>query len=123
MHGIGRLSLLDPVPAGATAGLRAAEQRRIALVGGAVVRQTGVDAEVAAVVERQADPHREPPGGAQIARAVNAYVEKVREAGPGGPLGASEERRPGTARDCRPEAAESRARVLSGDCLTLPTVG
>lgn len=107
----------------ATAGLRAAEQRRIALVGGAVVRQTGVDAEVAAVVERQADPHREPPGGAQIARAVNAYVEKVREAGPGGSLRAREEPRPGTARDCRPEVAESRARVLSGDCLTLPTVG
>lgn len=92
-------------------------------MGGAVVRQTRVDAEVAAVVERQADPYREQPGGPQIARAVDAYEEKVREAGPGGPLRALEELRPGTARDCRPEVAESRARVLSGDCLTLPTVG
>ncbi|MDG4864967.1 HD domain-containing protein, partial [Streptomyces sp. T-3] len=56
MHDIGQLSLLDPVPAGATAALPPAEQRRIALLGGAVVRQTGVPADVAVVVERQADP-------------------------------------------------------------------
>lgn len=56
MHDIGQLSLVDPVPAGATAGLPVTEQRRIALLGGAVVRQTGVDAAVAVVVERQADP-------------------------------------------------------------------
>ncbi|MEW2037333.1 HD domain-containing protein [Streptomyces sp. NPDC005534] len=61
MHDIGQLSLVDPVPAGATAGLPPDEQRRIALLGGAVVRQTGVDAEVAVVVERQADPYREQP--------------------------------------------------------------
>ncbi|MFD4775733.1 HD-GYP domain-containing protein, partial [Streptomyces sp. NPDC058427] len=42
MHDIGQLSLVDPVPEGATATLSAAEQRRIALLGGAVVRQTGV---------------------------------------------------------------------------------
>lgn len=41
MHDIGQLSLVDPVPAGATAVLPVAEQRRIALLGGAVVRQTG----------------------------------------------------------------------------------
>jgi hypothetical protein len=41
MHDIGQLSLLDPVPAGATAVLPVEEQRRIALLGGAVVRQTG----------------------------------------------------------------------------------
>ncbi|WP_030952405.1 hypothetical protein, partial [Streptomyces sp. NRRL S-481] len=53
MHDIGQLSLVDPVPAGATAGLPDAEQRRIALLGGAVVRHTGVDEAVAVVVERQ----------------------------------------------------------------------
>ena len=63
------------MPAGATAALPAAEQRRIALLGGAVVRQTGVDAEVAVVVERQADPYREQPLPARIVRAVNAYDE------------------------------------------------
>lgn len=113
MHDIGQLSLVDPVPAGATAALAADDQRRIALLGGAVVRQTGVDAEVAVVVERQADPYREQPVSARIVRAVNAYEEKAREAGPGGPLKALEELRLGTARDYQPEVVESLARVLS----------
>ncbi|MFJ5264018.1 HD-GYP domain-containing protein [Streptomyces sp. NPDC088387] len=113
MHDIGQLSLVDPVPAGATAGLPAAEQRRIALLGGAVVRQTGVDAAVAAVVERQADPYREQPVAARIVRAVNAYEEKARDAGPGGPLTALEELRLGTAGDYAPDVVEALARVLS----------
>lgn len=73
MHDIGQLSLVDPVPDGATALLPVAEQRRIALLGGAVVRQTGVPSAVAVVVERQADPYREQPLPARIVRAVNAY--------------------------------------------------
>jgi hypothetical protein len=112
MHDIGQLSLVDPVPAGATAGLPPEEQRRIALLGGAVVRQTGVDAAVAVVVERQADPYREQPVAARIVRAVNAYEEMAREAGPGGPLKALEELRLGTAGDYAPEVVESLARVL-----------
>ncbi|WP_314410924.1 metal-dependent phosphohydrolase [Streptomyces sp. DSM 40484] len=123
MHDIGQLSLVDPVPAGATAALAPAEQRRIALLGGAVVRQTGVAAEVAVVVERQADPYLEQPVGASIVRAVNAYDEIAREAGPGGPLRALEELRLGTARDYRPEVVEALARVLARDGLTLPLVG
>ncbi|MGW2029692.1 MULTISPECIES: HD-GYP domain-containing protein [Streptomyces] len=114
MHDIGQLSLVDPVPAGATAGLPAAEQRRIALLGGAVVRQTGVDAAVAVVVERQADPYREQPLAARIVRAVNAYEERTRDAGPEGPLRALEELRLGTAGDYAPEVVESLARVLAG---------
>ncbi|MGV4987531.1 HD-GYP domain-containing protein [Streptomyces sp. NRAIS4] len=113
MHDIGQLSLVDPVPAGATAGLPAAEQRRIALLGGAVVRQTGVSAAVAVVVERQADPYREQPVAARIIRAVNAYEEKTRDAGPEGPLRALEELRLGTAGDYAPEVVESLARVLA----------
>ncbi|WP_372337768.1 HD-GYP domain-containing protein [Streptomyces sp. MK5] len=123
MHDIGQLSLVDPVPAGATAGLPVAEQRRIALLGGAVVRQTGVSREVAVVVERQADPCREQPLPARIVRAVNAYDEKARDAGPGGPLRALEELRLATAGDYAPEVVESLARVLSRDCLTLPATG
>jgi len=42
-------------------------------------------------VERQADPCREQPLAARIVRAVNAYEEKARDAGPGGPLTALEE--------------------------------
>ncbi|MFI7403132.1 HD-GYP domain-containing protein [Streptomyces sp. NPDC049541] len=123
MHDIGQLSLVDPVPAGATAGLPTAEQRRIALLGGAVVRQTGVDSAVAVVVERQADPYREQPLAARIVRAVNAYDEKARDAGPGGPLAALEELRLATAGDYAPEVVESLARVLARDCLTLPAAG
>ncbi|MEU3825878.1 metal-dependent phosphohydrolase [Streptomyces sp. SID486] len=113
MHDIGQLSLVDPVPAGATAALPAAEQRRIALLGGAVVRQTGVDAEVAVVVERQADPYPEQPLAARVVRAVNAYDEMTRDAGPEGPLRALEELRLGTAGDYAPEVVESLARVLA----------
>ncbi|MEU2064189.1 metal-dependent phosphohydrolase [Streptomyces sp. NPDC013455] len=114
MHDIGQLSLVDPVPAGATAALPAAEQRRIALLGGAVVRQTGVDAAVAVVVERQADPYAEQPLAARIVRAVNAYDEKTLGTGPEGPLRALEELRLGTAGDYAPEVVESLARVLAG---------
>ncbi|MFF8030091.1 MULTISPECIES: HD-GYP domain-containing protein [unclassified Streptomyces] len=113
MHDIGQLSLVDPVPAGATAALPAAEQRRIALLGGAVVRQTGVDPRVAGIVERQADPHREQPLAARIVRVVNAYEEKSRAGGPGGPLTALEELRLGTAGEYAPEVVEALARVLA----------
>ncbi|MFF3936610.1 HD-GYP domain-containing protein [Streptomyces phaeofaciens] len=112
MHDIGQLSLVDPVPAGATADLPAAEQRRIALLGGAVVRQTGASAQVATVVERQADPYPEQPVAARIVRVVNAYEEKVRDAGPGGPLTALEELRLGTGGEYAPEVVEALARVL-----------
>ncbi|GAA4297852.1 metal-dependent phosphohydrolase [Streptomyces venetus] len=123
MHDIGQLSLVDPVPAGATAALPAAEQRRIALLGGAVVRQTGVDEAVAVVVERQADPYAEQPLAARIVRAVNAYEEKSREGGPGGPLTALEELRLATAGEYAPEVVESLARVLARSSLTLPVAG
>ncbi|TGB10467.1 HD-GYP domain-containing protein, partial [Streptomyces palmae] len=81
MHDIGQLSLVDPVPGGATERLTAAEQRRIALLGGTVVRQTGAPAQVAVIVERQAAPYREQPLTARIVRVANAYTELV---GPGG---------------------------------------
>ncbi|MFD8964541.1 HD-GYP domain-containing protein [Streptomyces sp. NPDC059568] len=114
MHDIGQLSLVDPVPEGATALLPVADQRRIALLGGAVVRQTGVPAAVAVVVERQADPYREQPLPARIVRAVNAYDDLAGEcASASGPLSALERLRLGTAYDYQPEVVESLARVLS----------
>ncbi|GKQ39823.1 HD-GYP domain-containing protein [Streptomyces sp. A012304] len=123
MHDIGQLSLVDPVPAGATAGLPLEEQRRIALLGGAVVRQTGAGAQVATVVERQADPYPEQPRAARIVRVVNAYEEKARDAGPGGALAALEELRLGTGGQYAPEVVEALAGVLSRDGLTLPSGG
>lgn len=113
MHDIGQLSLVDPVPAGATAALPEAEQRRIALLGGAVVRQTGVAADVAVVVERQADPYRDQPLTARIVRVANAYDEMAREHGPQGPLSALERLRLATGRDYQPEVVEALARVLA----------
>ncbi|MEU5365968.1 metal-dependent phosphohydrolase [Streptomyces sp. NPDC005925] len=118
MHDIGQLSLVDPVPAGATAGLSAADQRRIALLGGAVVRQTGVDPAVAVVVERQADPCREQPLAARIVRVVNAYEEKARAAGPGGGLAALEDLRLATVGEYAPEVVACLARVLSREAGT-----
>ncbi|MFI6082572.1 HD-GYP domain-containing protein [Streptomyces sp. NPDC051217] len=123
MHDIGQLSLVDPVPDGATALLPVTEQRRIALLGGAVVRQTGVPPAVAIVVERQADPYREQPLPARIVRAVNAY-DDLAGAGSGspggatGPLSALERLRLGTGHDYQPEVVESLARVLSRGGLT-----
>ncbi|AXG82846.1 metal-dependent phosphohydrolase [Streptomyces paludis] len=124
MHDIGQLSLVDPVPEGATALLPMAEQRRIALLGGAVVRQTGVPAAVATVVERQADPYREQPMSARIVRAVNAYDDLAGEcASASGPLSALERLRLGTAYDYQPEVVESLARVLSRGGRTAARTG
>ncbi|MFB8029608.1 HD-GYP domain-containing protein [Streptomyces sp. NPDC056465] len=117
MHDIGQLSLVDPVADGATAVLPAAEQRRIALLGGAVVRQTGVDPAVAVVVEQQADPYREQQTAARIVRAVNAYDDLCGE-GVKGPLGALEQLRLGTGRDYQPQVVEALARVLARGGLT-----
>ncbi|WP_395508796.1 HD-GYP domain-containing protein [Streptomyces racemochromogenes] len=114
MHDIGQLSLVDPVPGGATAELPPDEARRIAGLGGEVARQTGVPAEVAVIVERQADPYREQPVAARIVRAVNAY-DDLAGAGrhPGGPLAALERLRLGTGHDYQPEVVECLARVLA----------
>ncbi|WP_030291279.1 HD-GYP domain-containing protein [Streptomyces katrae] len=114
MHDIGQLSLVDPVRAGATAGLPAAEARRIAVLGGEVARQTGVPAEVAVVVERQADPYRDQPALARIVRAVNAYDDLLGGTRhPGGSLAVLEQLRLGTGRDYQPEVVECLARVLA----------
>ncbi|MEU1125942.1 metal-dependent phosphohydrolase [Streptomyces sp. NPDC005899] len=112
MHDIGQLSLVDPVPRGATAVLPVAEQRRIALLGGAVVRRTGVAAEVAVVVEQQADPYREQPPAARIIRVVNAYDDLCGE-GAGRALHALEQLRLGTGRDYHPQVVEALAGVLA----------
>ncbi|MFA7765252.1 HD-GYP domain-containing protein [Streptomyces sp. NRRL S-448] len=114
MHDIGQLSLVDPVPDGATAGLPDGEARRIAELGGEVARQTGVPAEVAVVVERQADPYRDQPTAARIVRTVNAYDDLVGGSRhPGGSLAALERLRLGTGHDYQPEVVECLARVLA----------
>ncbi|MFE5207891.1 HD-GYP domain-containing protein [Streptomyces sp. NPDC056600] len=116
MHDIGQLALVDPVPDGATTRLSAAEQRRTALLGGAVVRQTGVDPRVAAVVESQAEPWTRQPRAARIVRAANAYDEMAQRAGgPGACLRALEDLRLGTAGTYAPDVVESLAKVVLRD--------
>ena len=85
MHDLGQLSLTDPIPGGATVMASAGEQRRIAEMGAEVIRHTGVLAEVAEIVERQADPYRRRhetiddslPLASRIIRAANAYDDMV----------------------------------------------
>ncbi|MFF4369921.1 HD-GYP domain-containing protein [Streptomyces sp. NPDC001594] len=114
MHDIGQLSLVDPVPGGATAELPPDEARRIAGLGGEVARRTGVPAEVAVIVERQADPYRRQPVAARIVRAVNAYDDLAGDGRhPAGSLSALERLRLGTGHDYQPEVVESLARVLA----------
>ncbi|MER6399068.1 MULTISPECIES: HD domain-containing protein [unclassified Kitasatospora] len=81
MHDIGQLSLVEPVPDGATALLPEEEQQRIARLGSEVIRRTGVPRQVAEQVARLADPwpgrpdpdERAVPLAARIIRVANAH--------------------------------------------------
>ncbi|MFJ9609869.1 HD-GYP domain-containing protein [Kitasatospora sp. NPDC101176] len=80
MHDVGQLSLVEPVPDGATALLSCAEQQRIARLGSEVIRRTGVPRQVAEQVARLADPVLGPAGAdgsvplaARIIRVANAH--------------------------------------------------
>ena len=84
MHDIGQLSLRDPIPGGATVLASPAEQRRIAELGAAVIKQTGVLDRVAEIVRRQCDPYRvgrdahpAPPLASRIIKVANAYDDLV----------------------------------------------
>jgi hypothetical protein len=115
MHDIGQLSLVDPVPCGATEPLPDEQRRRIALLGAAVVRRTGAPAEVADVVARQADPYREQPLAARVVRVANAYEDLAE-----GPDGASarlallERLRLEGSRAYDPVVVEALVRVVAG---------
>ncbi|WP_407561014.1 metal-dependent phosphohydrolase [Streptomyces sp. 184] len=117
MRDLGKLSLAGPVPAGADG---RADRRRIALLGGAVVRQTGVAAEVAVVVERQAEPYRDQPVAARIVRVAAAYDVLVAGNAKGegavvaGPLEALERLRLATAEEYDPAVVEALREVLAG---------
>lgn len=118
MHDIGQLSLLDPVPGGATEPLDPRVRRRIAALGGAVVRQSGVPEEVALIVEQQAGRYRDQPVAARVVRAVNAYEELAGGSGGradpvGGPLGALERLRLATAHELDPRVVEALACAVS----------
>jgi HD domain len=81
MHDIGQLSLLDPIPGGATVLVSIDDQNRIAELGAEVIRQAGVLDRVAELVRCQNWPSRghepPPPVGSRIIRAANAFDDMV----------------------------------------------
>ncbi len=81
MHDIGQLSLVEPIPAGATVDVSTAVARRIAEFGSDVISQTGVLDAVAEIVRCQWLPYRggtvKPPIESRIIRVVNAFDDQV----------------------------------------------
>ena len=81
MHDIGQLSLVDPIPAGATVDVDQAKAQSIAEFGAEVISQTGVLDDVAEIVRSQWLPYRgravKPPLGSRIIRVVNAFDDQV----------------------------------------------
>ncbi|MFI7244155.1 hypothetical protein [Streptomyces qinglanensis] len=116
-HDVGQLSPADPVPGGATAVLDPGSQRRVALLGGAVLRQAGVRRRVASAVESQADPYREQSVTARVLRTVNAYDDLVSGSGSGtsgpGARARALHRLRAAARDHEPRVVEALSRVVA----------
>jgi hypothetical protein len=81
MHDIGQLSLIEPIPGGATVLVSSADARRIAEFGAEVIRQTGVLDTVAELVRCQWLPAKggltTPPLASRVIRAVNAFDDLV----------------------------------------------
>ncbi|HTY70899.1 MAG TPA: HD domain-containing phosphohydrolase [Actinomycetes bacterium] len=121
MHDLGQLSLTEPVPGGATIMVDRGEQRRIAELGAAVIREAGVLDRVALVVARQADPYRRPhettdetlPLASRIIKVVNAFEDLVPEGAEySRGLDAIERLRLGMAYDYDPRVVETLARIV-----------
>jgi len=81
MHDIGQLSLVEPIPAGATIDVATSTAQRIAEFGAGVISQTGVLDPVADIVRYQWLPYRggsiKPPIESRIIRVVNAFDDQV----------------------------------------------
>jgi hypothetical protein len=121
MHDIGQLSLIDPIPNGATALTAPDDQRRLAEKGAEVIRQTGVLDRVAEIVARQAEPYRRPgeatdptlPLESRIIRAANAFDDMVGGSLDSGPrFSALERLRLAMAYDYDPRVVETLSRIV-----------
>jgi hypothetical protein len=80
LHDIGQVSLVEPIPGGATVLAAPTDQRRIAHDGAEIVRQTGVLDNVAVILEAQTTPYRQVrefdevlPLASRIIKVCNAY--------------------------------------------------
>ena len=121
MHDIGQLSLVEPIPGGATALTAPDDQRRLAEKGAEVIRQTGVLDRVAEIVARQAEPYRRPgeatdqtlPLESRIIRAANAFDDMVGGSLDSGPrFSALERLRLAMAYDYDPRVVETLSRIV-----------
>ncbi len=81
MHDIGQLSLVEPIPGGATLLVSQVEARRIAEFGAEVIKETGVLDNVAEVVRDQWLPAfggpKVPALGSKVIHAANAFDDLV----------------------------------------------
>ena len=80
LHDIGQVSLVEPIPGGATVLAAPADQRRIAHDGAEIVRKTGVLDNVAVILEAQTTPYRQVrelgenlPLSSRIIKVCNAF--------------------------------------------------
>lgn len=120
MHDIGQLSLRDPIPSGATVLASPPEQRSIAELGSAIVRETGVLDGVAELVRRQCEPYTgdgeagPPPLGSRIIKVANAFDDLLGEHGDAERRAAVLERlRMDTGSEYDPRVVDALATVLS----------
>ncbi|MFC7327727.1 HD-GYP domain-containing protein [Marinactinospora rubrisoli] len=129
MHDIGQLSLRDPIPSGATVLAPPREQRRIAELGSAVIRETGVLDSVADLVRRQCEPYMgdgddgPPPLGSRIIKVANAFDDLVGESKDRDRIEAVLQRlRMDTDREYDPAVVEALASVLNRPASRWPGV-
>ncbi|MGW5878825.1 HD-GYP domain-containing protein [Nocardiopsis terrae] len=120
MHDIGQLSLREPIAGGATVLASPREQRRIAELGSAIIRETGVLDNVAEMVRRQCEPlagdgdEGVPPLGSRIIKVANAFDDLVGENGDAERRAAVVERlRMDTASEYDPRVVDALAGVLA----------
>ncbi|MFW5416612.1 HD domain-containing protein [Nocardiopsis sp. CNT-189] len=119
MHDIGQLSLRDPIASGATVLAAPREQRRIAELGSAIIRETGVLDPVAELVRRQCEGCEgdgaagPPPLGSRIIKVANAFDDLVGEsADPDRGEAVLERLRMDSGGEYDPEVVEAAARAL-----------
>ncbi|MDA0562942.1 HD domain-containing protein [Streptomonospora sp. S1-112] len=120
MHDIGQLSLRDPIANGATVYALPREQRRIAELGSAVIRETGVLDTVAELVRRQCEPctgdgeSDPPPLGSRIIKVANAIDDLVSDSTDSERVQSALERlRMDAGTEYDPEVVEAAARVIA----------
>lgn len=119
MHDIGQLSLRSPIASGATVLASPREQRRIAELGSAVIRETGVLDSVAELVRRQCESRHgdgddgRPPLGSRIIKVANAFDDLVGESTDRDRVEAVLQRlRMDTGHEYDPDVVEAMARVI-----------